>query len=201
MIDMVGSTALMDQGPEVWIPATENVITKSRAWLHGFGPGEERKMNGEFDLQWGLQPLKIIGDCVMFYIPEQTMPHGGSALSIFSSLQCIIREPVYPRPEVRIAAAFCEHAYDLTFLRGTNDVNGKDIALTARLLAVAEPQELIINEGFYLRASASFQGLQNKNDYREFGDVSRPLPQKFKGFKDPHNTYKWCGPRLTAVSG
>jgi len=127
----------------------------------------------------------------MFFIPQNLMPQGATALSIFHSLQLIIKQYVYPKPEVRIAVTFCEDAYEITFVKGTRDVYGKDIDLAARLLKKANPQELVMNDLFYLRAKCVFAGLANKNEYREFSDIHGSWPEIIKGFKEPKNIYKW----------
>src|SRR5439155_3243631 len=69
LIDMVGSVALKDRGLYEWSAAICNVISKSRKWLSGLGDGEEaEETDGRLLQQWGLLPLKIVGDCIMFYI-------------------------------------------------------------------------------------------------------------------------------------
>jgi len=190
LIDMVGSVALKDRGLYEWCAAICNVISKSRTWLSGVGGGEEaEETDGRLLQQWGLLPLKIVGDCIMFYIPEATMPEDVSVLTIFSSLRSIVLDPVYPGTEVRVAAAFCEDSYEISFVKGTNDVYGKDIDLTARLLEKAQPQEILMNYGFYQ------QGWARQNEcWPEFGEVHSVGSQQLKGFKEPVNIFRWCGP-------
>jgi len=193
-IDIVNSVALKDEGLSAWCDAMFRVVGKSRNWLDYFGDEENNKPDDFFLQQRGLLPLKIMGDCIMFYIPETTMPPHVSAMSLFSSLQYIIRE--YPRPEVRIAATFCEDAYAITFVEGTNDIHGKDIDLTARLLKEANPQEIVMNEAFVWKARPVFEGRWSNHDFREFGEVIGPCPTSLKGFKRPEKIYRWPGPRF-----
>jgi hypothetical protein len=185
-IDIVDSVGLKDKGLYAWCAGTCNVIGKSRAWLSALGPSEE----GGDGKQWGLLPLKITGDCIMFYIPANLMPHDASVLTIFESLRSTIREPVYPGCELRIAVTFCEDAYPITFVKGMNDIYGKDIDLTARLLDKAGPQEIVMNYDFYQ------QGWARMNDnWPAFGEVRPAGYEKLQGFKEPVNIYKWSGPR------
>jgi len=192
LIDMVGSVALKQKGRAVWCAATCNIIDKSKGWLSGLDPREEASRDGALLLQQrGLLPLKVVGDCIMFYIPERTMPEHSSALTIFSALRSIIREPVYPGAEVRMAAAFCEDAYSISFVEGTNYVHGKDRDLTFRLLEKTGPQELLMNQPFYEKAWCLAT-----EDWREFNEIDGPAPQNFKGFEEPIDICRWRGPRF-----
>jgi hypothetical protein len=191
LIDMVASVALKDRGLYDWCAGICNIIGKSREWLCGLSPDEENKGTDGLRLrQWGLLPLKIIGDCVMFYIPEASMPKGASALTIFSSLRYIVQEPVYPKLEVQVAAAFCNDAYNISFVTGTNDVHGKDIDLTFRLLEKAKSREILMNDEFYNRV----RDLQN-NYWPEFSEIREPSREILKGFKEPVQVYRWCDPQ------
>src|ERR1017187_8976104 len=81
LIDTVASVALKDRGLYDCCAGICNVIGKSREWLSILAPDEEIKETDGLCLQQrGLLPLKIIGDCVMFYIPEASMPKDASVL-------------------------------------------------------------------------------------------------------------------------
>jgi hypothetical protein len=175
-VDIAESVALKDQGMEVWCATIHNTFLKSKYWLDSF------------------LPIKSIGDCIMFFIPENSLPEGFDTLSLFHSLHTIIRDGAYPKQPVRLSATFCENAYEITFIEGVKDVYGKEIDLAARLLDKANPQELVMNESFYFKAKDVYTRLWDQNDYKEFGDVLGPWPEIFKGFNEPVKIYKWCGP-------
>lgn len=195
-VDLVDSVALKDQGKEMWCQAIRSVIVHAPEWLGVVNPEETSEKQSVFP------PLKVMGDGVMFFVPQSSMASDASALSIFHSLHSIIEDSVYVvekryhKREVRVAAVFCEKdAYEITFVEGVNDVYGKDIDLAARLLKKANPQELVMNEAFFLKAKNLFER-SNKPEHREFGKVVGPWPENLKGFQEPELLYKWCGPRF-----
>lgn len=134
-------------------------------------------------------PLKSIGDELMFFIPESELK-GETALSIFSGLCNIIdsNEP-YLR-EVKIGVAYCQQAYDITFIKDTIDIYGKDIDLTSRLLSVANSKEIIMNNEFVEQIRKEYDTIGNKNQFEEVPLIVGPWPQQFKGFKKSVNIYK-----------
>jgi len=159
-IDMADSVALMEeQGLWVWVDTMYNIISPAMAWLRDL---DQKTGNVESDSSFvkptGLPPLKIIGDCLMFYIPMRSMPQGADALTIFDALLNVIRVPMAlgsdVRPELHVAVTWCEHAFEVTFEEQREDIHGNDINLAARLVKEAGPQELVMNAGFYLRVTA-----------------------------------------------
>jgi hypothetical protein len=125
-IDLVDSVALKDNGIVSWCDVMCNVISSARAGLDGID-GEAEPVGGESGSPLiephGLQPLKVIGDCVMFYIPKRSMPAGADALTIFGALVNIIRVPKGDRrcmrPEVRVVVTSCEEVRAITFVKCT----------------------------------------------------------------------------------
>ena len=197
-IDVVDSVALKDKGPGAWCAAMCNLISPARGWLSGIDQRPEKVVTDTLAEPSGLSPLKVIGDCIMFYVPKP-MTKGADALTIFSSLLYIIQErkPVGTdaRLEVHAAVASCESAYELTFVKGTDDIHGKDIDLAARLLKEAGPQELVMNEAFYLDAKCvylNWRAARNAGgSYEEFKNVQGPWAKSIKGFEGPLDIYKW----------
>jgi class 3 adenylate cyclase len=185
-----------------------NVISPAREWLSGI---DQQTEGGEADPLAelsGLPPLKVIGDCIMFYVPKRSMAIGADALTIFSSLLNIVQVPKgvsrAVRPEVHVAVTLCERAYEVTFVKGTDDIHGKDIDLAARLVKEAGPQELVMNEAFFLDAKCVFDKWRDAGNvggiYEEIVNVQGPWTKGFSGFKEPLEIYKWRGPRLRARS-
>lgn len=208
MIDLVDSVALKDQGIGSWCAAMHNLIVQARSWLSGLmnEPGAEE--SGDPVIQpIGLRPLKVVGDCMMFYVPPHSMAKGADASTIFCSLVEIIRASkaisCKIQPEVHAAISWCQDAYEVTFVDGADDIHGKDIDLTARLLKEAGPQELVMNDAFYMMAKRIFCSWRdagnrrgNQHPLNEIANVQGPWAKPLKGFKKPLAIYKWCGPRF-----
>jgi class 3 adenylate cyclase len=207
-IDMVESVSMKEQGIAAWCDTMYNLISTAMAWLSGL---DEEAGNVESDNPFvqpnGLPPLKIIGDCLMFFIPARSVPRGANTLNIFDALLNVVREPKGfgsdVRPEVRVAVTWCEDTYEVTFVKGIEDVHGKDIDLAARLVKEEGPQELVMNEAFYLRAECDFLNWRSagnvrkpEDGYEQFANVQGPWTKRLKGFRQPLNIYKWSDLRL-----
>jgi class 3 adenylate cyclase len=198
-IDVVDSVALKDKGLGAWCAAMCNLISPARGWLSGIDQRPEKAVTDTLAEPSGLSPLKVIGDCIMFYLPKGSMTKGADVLTIFRSLVSIIQEPkrvgTDVRLEVHAAVASCESAYEVTFVKGTDDIHGKDIDLAARLLKEAGPQELVMNDAFHTEAKVVFLN-SHPNRHEEFKNVQGPWTKSIKGFKEPLDIYKWRSRRL-----
>ncbi len=193
-IDVVDSVALKDRGLGAWCDVMHNLSDRATSWLGGLDADCKHAEHGLYKLV----PLKIIGDCLMFYIPRRSMPAGADALTIFDALLNVVRAP--DEPEVHVAVSACRDAYEITFVDGVEDIHGRDIDLTARLVKEAGPQELIMNGAFYFEAATAFRnwreaGNVRKADdgYMQFANVQGPWTTFLKSFKQPESLYKWCG--------
>lgn len=173
LIDMVGSTALKDAEPRKWLGRIHDAFALAKAHLKEF------------------RPLKITGDALMYYIRDSELKSSGRTVrSLFLGLCYVVQdkdEHVFGR--TKIAVARCEHAYDVTFQEGVPDIYGKDIDLTARLLAVALEQEIIMNEAFTQQIQAEYKAAPQLSS----PDVPRivgPWQYRMKGFADLVSVYK-----------
>jgi class 3 adenylate cyclase len=117
-----------------------------------------------------------------------TIP-GDEALMLFQALASAVREPdpVYER--VKAAVANCTDAYPLTFVKGREDIYGKDIDLTARLLTRANPRDVVMNEPFVEKVKAARDQLGD-DQCPEVRRIVGPWPERFKGFNHPVPIYK-----------
>jgi class 3 adenylate cyclase len=119
----------------------------------------------------------------MFYIPETRLAEiGEHPLSLFTSLCRLAAEPDPVYREVKISAAFGQHAFELTFVEDTHDIYGKDIDLTNRLLAFAGAREIVMNAGLVERVKGVYSRLTAKDEYPEVEQIVGPWPQALKGF-------------------
>jgi len=207
-IDVVNSVALKGEHIAPWCAAMSNLVRTAMDFLRDLN---SKTGNVECDnplvQPTGLKPLKVIGDCIMFYIPNEAMPDQTWALNIFDGLVDITRVPKRfnrdERIQVHVAVTSCNDAYEVTFMPGTKDVQGKDIDSTARLLKEAGPQEIVMNQAFYQEARCNFLNWRaagnvrgSEDGYMQFGNVEGPWTKSIKGFKEALDIYKWCDPRL-----
>lgn len=186
--DIVGSTALKDRGLQRWAPAIFNTFGNVRAFL----PPQA-------------MPLKSLGDALMFFIPASLLSGrttgslavnipDGEALEIFTALVSSVRDPDPVYEQLKVAVAYCTDAYPLTFVKGFEDVYGKDIDLTFRLLSCAHPREVVMNEAFAQRVNATYAQIGNQAEFPEVPRIVGPWPEHFKGFKTTMPIYKLPAP-------
>lgn len=180
-IDIVESTRLKDRPIHEWA-----------TWFHN------TFVNAMCCLGWCNEPFKIIGDCCMFYLSEEELnAKKGHALSLFSGLCQLAAEPddrIYR--DVRVGVSFCLDAFEISFEKGTLDVYGRDIDLTHRLMGLAEPREVVMNEAFAKRVQEIYSRLQERDAYGDVQRIFGPWPQKIKGFDEPIPIYKAAAQRL-----
>jgi class 3 adenylate cyclase len=173
-IDSVGSTALKDNEPRVWLSRLHDIFALAKAYLKEF------------------QPLKTIGDALMYYIPETEMKaKNQKALDLHLGLCFLVQEKtteVFGR--TKAAIAHCQEAYCVTFVPGTEDIYGKDIDLTARLLSIAQPGEIMMNERFATQVVAEYKVAPAPGDIPDVEKIMGPWRHRFKGFTNDVNIYK-----------
>ncbi|MBU6401112.1 MAG: hypothetical protein KGS61_12395 [Verrucomicrobia bacterium] len=183
VVDIVGSTAVKDSSVQDWAVFIHNAFQYTLSFLSS-----------------SFVPLKSIGDCLMFFISQDRMlANHETALHFFSGLCRVAaaEDPLFS--DVKISAVFCQHAYEITFIPGTEDVYGKDIDLTMRLLAKAGSREILMNEGFVQQVRGDYAVAANPDQYREVQRIVGPWPEAMKGFVDPVLIYKL--PRLLPGTG
>jgi len=172
IIDIAGSTELKDIDLSKWIIFIYNTFANIMGNLF-------MKFN----------PIKSLGDALMFFIPEDNMKDE-TPLTLFHSLWNIISSDESNLGQVKIGATFCSDAYDITFVPDSVDVYGKDIDLTARLSSLAESQEIIMNVGFVEKVREQYDKLEDTENYSEVRHIKGPWPTKISGFADYQNIYK-----------
>jgi class 3 adenylate cyclase len=171
LVDMVGSTAMKDAPILQWAPKIHNAFANTMAFLDP-----------------SIRPLKSIGDELMFYIScEKLAERGEGALCLYSGLFSVAGEKDPLFTDVKIAIAYCERAYRLSFLPGVEDIYGKDIDLTARLLSKALPREIVMNEAFVRILKHDFEtdARGNQDQFPEVNRITGPVGEPFKGFAAP----------------
>lgn len=171
-IDIVGSTSMKAEGLSQWCAKTAQVVESVRFWL-----GPRRHL------------LKSIGDCLMFYTPDRES--GGRAARDLLNDLCNIGHHGDPCPcQVHTGVAYCQDAYEITFVPGTKDIHGKDIDLAARLAHEAAPGEIVMNEPFHRKLREDCGDVGGRGDLFLREDIKGPWPAMLKGFQTPIMIYK-----------
>jgi hypothetical protein len=158
LIDLVASTSLKDEKPHVWTHRIFETFLLAQNSLAQ------------------IRPLKAIGDELMFYIRETDLEaRGETALNLFLSLCLLVQEEnknIF-RP-TKAAITYCQDAYDITFIKDTQDFYGKDIDLAARLLSKANEGEILMNEPLIEKMQTAHQASTGARDFFEKSGVKGP---------------------------
>ncbi len=170
--DIVGSTELKDESLSKWILFIHNTFANIRSYLF-----------------LKFRPLKSLGDELLFFIPENDMK-GETPVILFNSLCQILNSNEPYLRDVKIGAAYCKYAYDISFIKNAPDIYGKDIDLTARLASLAGSKEIIMNSDFVEHIRAGYEKTGNKAQFKEVKEIVGPWPVMLKGFKKYVNIYK-----------
>jgi hypothetical protein len=133
-VDLVGSTGLKGAGLGAWVTATLEAFACVRSCLYAKFP-----------------PIKSIGDALLFFIPSDAM-EGETAGSLLTACCDMVGERRITAA-TRIAGVLCQDAYPITFMPGRPDFHGSDIDVAFRLLELAGPREVVIDQRFYDAAS------------------------------------------------
>ncbi len=172
IIDIAGSTELKDIDLSKWIIFIYNTFANIMGNLF-------MKFN----------PIKSLGDALMFFIPEDNMK-GENPLTLFNALWNIISSDEPNLKEVKIGASYCSDAYDITFVPDTYDIYGKDIDLTARLSSLAESREILMNTTWVEKVREEYERAGSPRTFPEIELIKGPWPIKISGFKEYQNIYK-----------
>lgn len=173
LVDIVDSIVLKDQDIKVWTALIHNTFRNVETFLPPL-----------------LRPLKGLGDSLMFFVSETALDaHGESALTLFNGLAQAISDRDRLFCPIKAAAVRGE-AYEITFLRGREDVYGKDIDLTARLLSHANPHEIVMNALFESALRDAFAAIGNQDQFPEVSRISGPTFENLRGFAQPVEVYR-----------
>lgn len=171
-IDMASSTAAKDARLSTWIIHIYNVFANILSFIPSL-----------------FRPIKCLGDGLMFFIPSAQL-RGETPLTLFDSLVNIaVSDEEFIKP-VRIGAAFCREAYEISFFPNYPDIYGKDIDLTARLASIAEPREIVMNAEFVSKVQEEYSQIFNKQQFPDVPNIIGPISQEVRGFREPVNIYK-----------
>ena len=179
MADIVGSTAIKDRDVREWIRLLANTFNNIRAWT------EPRF-------------LKTVGDMLMFWFPDAQFYATTSPLTLIQGLDDMNRHKKAKLfLPVRAAVTRCSEAYEISFMRSGDDVYGKDIDLTARLLDMASEGEIVMNDAFHQVLQGQYEVCGNKHEFQVVERIKGPWTVQFRGFSDPVRVFKVRAHRAT----
>lgn len=177
MLDIVGSTKLKEE-------------CRERQWI--------TRMARTFEVIWARTEVrlrapnqsKVVGDMLMLWFSDD----GGTLNPITLMVNLIdrIQEERLGQLPLKIAFTRCNRVGEISF-GNTPDIYGREIDLTARLLALSAPREIIFNEPFYgvLKKEVS---KPNQEMPTWFDQIQGPWDFTIKGFKRPVRTRKYRVP-------
>jgi class 3 adenylate cyclase len=137
--------------------------------------------------------VKGIGDEIMLYIPDDVLAKKPAYDTHFALLE-EIRATVYnirhfPEQEkfmnCKVAIHHCSDVYNISFFRGANDFYGKDIDLTARLMAKTTENRIVLSESFYRKVIEDLRRAGLPDDSGCLAEVSGAFSEEFKGIPFP----------------
>ena len=183
-VDMADSTAMKDQELHRWASKIHNAFAKVTTFMVD-----------------GTYPLKSLGDALLYFIPKQHLVDTRQVpLQLFAGLASVVddQDPIFPEQK---AAVVSGEAYELTFIRDRPDVYGKDVDLVARLAAVAQSRELVMNRAFYEEVRAEYNRVGSGAGFDEVCDIRRHPAIPLKGFAQPVELFSYRRRREARSSG
>ncbi len=174
-IDITGSTLMKCSLLEEWVSKTHNCFSNCDAFLNPF------------------LPIKSMGDALMYYIEEEEyLESGYSLLQIYDGLWKIATDNDPHFPDVKIGAAWCEEVYPITFQAGARDYYGIDIDLTARLQAIAESKEVVIDFRLHQKVLESYVSVGTQSQFVSVRRLIGPEKVSLKGIPQKVLVYRGC---------
>lgn len=138
--------------------------------------------------------VKGIGDELMLFIPDDDLFKKTHINNYYHLLQEIYATLYnikhFPLSHLflpcKVAIHYCTDVYNITYFEKYNDYYGKDIDLTARLMAKARMHRIVFSEVFYQKVLADIQKQKGDELCGCINKVSGKYIEDFKGV--PHST-------------
>jgi class 3 adenylate cyclase len=174
-IDITGSTQMKCSDLKEWVAKIYNRFSNGGAFLQRFAP------------------IKSIGDALMYYIESyELLEKGYSLLQIYDGLWQIAAETGPEFPDVKIGAAWCEEVYAITSQAGARDYYGIDIDLAARLQAIADSKEAVIDFRFHEKILGNYNSIGNQSQFVSVRRLVGPEEVSLKGIPQKVLIYRGC---------
>lgn len=162
-IDMCNSTELKQNSLPEWVTKISNTIN----------------LVGKTSSLFENHIVKLIGDEIMFYIPDSNLGEENHA-TLFGEVKYALANFNNKIDDItlRLKAAihYChKDVYNFTFIKECNDYYGIDIDLTSRLMEKAVEKRIVLSNEFYKKVK----------DPTIMNGVSRVYIEDFKGISSP----------------
>ncbi|MBU2650602.1 MAG: hypothetical protein KKA81_06690 [Bacteroidetes bacterium] len=157
-----------------------------------------KKLNNTFNFISFLNDLpnnvvKGIGDELMLFIPDDDLKAKSSYNNYLSLLEEIYATidniKNYPVKDVflncKVAIHYCTEVYNISFFKNANDYYGQDIDLTARLMAKAKANRIVLSEKFYAKVNNDVATLNIQKSQTCLKHLSDKYMEDFKGVPVP----------------
>lgn len=156
---MCNSTELKQNSLQKWVLMIANTLN----------------LVGKTSLLFKNHIVKLIGDEIMFYIPDSNLGEENHA-TLFGEVKYALANFNNNIDDItlRLKAAihYChKDVYNITFIKGCNDYYGIDIDLTSRLMEKAVEKRIVLSNEFYKKVEGS----------TIMNGVSRVYIEDFKG--------------------
>ncbi len=129
--------------------------------------------------------VKGIGDEIMLYIPDEDLKSKTSYNDLYSLLEEIYATfdniKNFPLDDIfmtcKAAIHYCTEVYNITFFEGANDYYGRDIDMSARLMAKSKEHRVVVSEKFYQKM------MEDVEDTKQgcLSSISEKFIEDFKG--------------------
>jgi len=157
-----------------------------------------KKLNNTFNFISFLNDLpnnvvKGIGDELMLFIPDDDLMAKSSYNNYLSLLEEIYATidniKNYPVKDVflncKVAIHYCTEVYNISFFKNANDYYGQDIDLTARLMAKAKANRIVLSEKFFAKVNNDVATLNIQKNQTCLKYLSDKYMEDFKGVPVP----------------
>lgn len=157
-----------------------------------------KKVNNTFNFisvlnQFPNYVVKGIGDEMMLYLPDSELKTNNAFNNylsllgeIYATMDTLINHPLKELfYECKVGIHYCTHVYNISFFEGVNDYYGKDIDNSARLMAKAKGNRIVMSEAFFNKVLLDITALGLRHEETIIEDISNIYIEDFKGVPKP----------------
>ncbi len=138
--------------------------------------------------------VKGIGDELMLYIPDDELfkkTHINNYYQLLEEIYATLYNiKHFPTSNLflpcKVAIHYCTDVYNITYFEKHNDYYGRDIDLTARLMAKARIHRIVFSEVFYQKVLTDIKQPGGEGSCGCIKSISEKYIEDFKGV--PHST-------------
>lgn len=96
------------------------------------------------------QPVMSMGSILTFYLEDLDLSANGlGVLHIYDDLWRMVHTHANGFLSIKAGVAYCKSAYAVSFLNDQHAYQGSDIDMTAKLLAMAQTREIVMEHRFH----------------------------------------------------